>query len=244
VVYVSATGATTINGLAYATRLGLWSGGTMPFADRETFCEEMVAGGVAALEVVGRDLKSLGLYQARALSYDHPRQHPQGVRADQDRQQEDDRAELGRPGRGLLRVRGDEGPLLQPPADRHEDADGAGPAHKGRREADSDGAAAEVVPRNADQIAHQVGHGFGRCWNRGGRGFRTECHASASARSAPTAADSALDGWGFSPLGQIGPVQPAAEANGRLGRMEARRGIRGHAPGSAMRSIACPNRYS
>ena len=30
----------------------------------------MEAGGVAAMEVVARDLKALGLYQARALSYD------------------------------------------------------------------------------------------------------------------------------------------------------------------------------
>ena len=70
VVYVSATGATTIEGLAYATRLGLWNGGETPFTDRESFCEVMTAGGVAALEIVSRDLKSLGLYQARALSFD------------------------------------------------------------------------------------------------------------------------------------------------------------------------------
>ena len=30
----------------------------------------MEAGGVAAIEVVARDLKALGLYQARALAYD------------------------------------------------------------------------------------------------------------------------------------------------------------------------------
>ena len=70
VVYVSATGATTIPGLAYAGRLGLWAAGETPFETRSEFVSAMEAGGVAALEVVARDLKALGLYQARALSYD------------------------------------------------------------------------------------------------------------------------------------------------------------------------------
>ncbi len=70
VVYVSATGATTVPGLAYAGRLGLWAAGETPFETRSEFVSAMEAGGVAALEVVARDLKALGLYQARALSYD------------------------------------------------------------------------------------------------------------------------------------------------------------------------------
>ena len=70
VAYVSATGATTVPGLAYAGRLGLWSSGDTPFEDRSDFIAAMEAGGVAALEVVARDLQALGLYQARALSYD------------------------------------------------------------------------------------------------------------------------------------------------------------------------------
>ena len=70
VAYVSATGATTIPGLAYAGRLGLWAAGETPFETRGEFVSAMEAGGVAALEVVARDLKALGLYQARALSYD------------------------------------------------------------------------------------------------------------------------------------------------------------------------------
>ena len=70
VVYVSATGATTVPGLAYAERLGLWAAGETPFETRGDFVSAMEAGGVAALEVVARDLKALGLYQARALSYD------------------------------------------------------------------------------------------------------------------------------------------------------------------------------
>ena len=70
VLYVSATGATTVPGLAYATRLGLWASGETPFETRVAFIAAMEAGGVAAMEVVARDLKALGLYQARALSYD------------------------------------------------------------------------------------------------------------------------------------------------------------------------------
>ena len=71
VLYVSATGATNVSNLAYATRLGLWGpGNAYPFATREDFVAAMVAGGVAAMEVVARDLKALGLYTARALSFD------------------------------------------------------------------------------------------------------------------------------------------------------------------------------
>ncbi len=70
IAYVSATGATTLPGLAYAGRLGLWAAGETPFERRTEFVSAMEAGGVAAMEVVARDLKALGLYQARALAYD------------------------------------------------------------------------------------------------------------------------------------------------------------------------------
>ena len=70
IAYVSATGATTLPGLAYAGRLGLWAAGETPFEKRIEFVSAMEAGGVAAMEVVARDLKALGLYQARALAYD------------------------------------------------------------------------------------------------------------------------------------------------------------------------------
>ncbi|MCY3761191.1 MAG: strawberry notch family protein [Gemmatimonadetes bacterium] len=69
IVYVSATGASTIPGLSYAVRLGLWGAGETPFNERAEFVAAMEAGGVAAMEIVARDLKALGLYQARALSY-------------------------------------------------------------------------------------------------------------------------------------------------------------------------------
>jgi predicted RNA methylase len=70
VVYVSATGATTVHNLAYAQRLGLWGGEDFPFATRTEFVEAIEAGGVAAMEVLARDLRALGLYTARSLSYD------------------------------------------------------------------------------------------------------------------------------------------------------------------------------
>ena len=70
VVYVSATGATTVHNLAYAQRLGLWGGEDFPFASRAEFVEAIEAGGVAAMEVLARDLKALGLYAARSLSYE------------------------------------------------------------------------------------------------------------------------------------------------------------------------------
>ncbi len=70
VLYVSATGATTVDNLAYAQRLGLWGGEDFPFATRAEFVEAIEVGGVAAMEVLARDLKSLGLYAARSLSYE------------------------------------------------------------------------------------------------------------------------------------------------------------------------------
>jgi hypothetical protein len=71
VFYVSATGATSVHNLAYASRLGLWGQGPeYPFPSRESFVSAMEAGGVAAMEVLARDLKTLGFYTARALSFD------------------------------------------------------------------------------------------------------------------------------------------------------------------------------
>ena len=68
VLYASATGASDVNNLADATRLGLW-GPETAFANREAFVADIRDGGIAAMELVARDLKSLGLYTARALSF-------------------------------------------------------------------------------------------------------------------------------------------------------------------------------
>ncbi|MER8569703.1 strawberry notch family protein [Mesorhizobium sp. M0924] len=69
IVYVSATGATIVHNLAYAQRLGLWGGEHFPFPTRAEFVEAIEAGGVAAMEVLARDLRALGLYTARSLSF-------------------------------------------------------------------------------------------------------------------------------------------------------------------------------
>jgi predicted RNA methylase len=69
VLYVSATGATVVGNLAYASRLGLWGTGDFPFVTRAEFVAAMEAGGIAAMEMISRDLKALGLYLARSLSY-------------------------------------------------------------------------------------------------------------------------------------------------------------------------------
>lgn len=68
VLYASATGASDVNNLAYAVRLGLW-GPETAFADREQFISGIRKGGIAAMELVARDLKATGLYMARALSF-------------------------------------------------------------------------------------------------------------------------------------------------------------------------------
>jgi len=68
VLYASATGASDVNNLAYAIRLGLW-GPETAFADRNQFVAAIRAGGIAAMELVARDLKALGLYTSRALSF-------------------------------------------------------------------------------------------------------------------------------------------------------------------------------
>lgn len=69
VIYVSATGATEVMNLAYAERLGLWGEGT-PFADAISFISEISSGGMASMELVSQDMKAMGSYMARALSYD------------------------------------------------------------------------------------------------------------------------------------------------------------------------------
>lgn len=70
IVYVSATGATTPENLAYAPRLGLWGGSDAPFVNRDAFLTAVEAGGVAMMELIARELKALGLYVARSLSFD------------------------------------------------------------------------------------------------------------------------------------------------------------------------------
>jgi hypothetical protein len=66
--YFSATGATEARHMAPYERLGLWGAGA-PFADFPTFLVAMERGGVAAMEMLCRDLKSVGTYLSRTISY-------------------------------------------------------------------------------------------------------------------------------------------------------------------------------
>ncbi|NLS07470.1 methylase [Rhizobium sp. P32RR-XVIII] len=70
VVYVSATGASDVESLAYAERLGLWGSSDFPFPTRSEFIAAIEDGGVAAMEVLARDLKAMGLYASRSLSFE------------------------------------------------------------------------------------------------------------------------------------------------------------------------------
>ncbi|MET3523902.1 strawberry notch family protein [Mesorhizobium abyssinicae] len=70
VVYVSATGASEVESLAYAERLGLWGSADFPFSTRSEFIAAIEDGGVAAMEVLARDLKAMGLYASRSLSFE------------------------------------------------------------------------------------------------------------------------------------------------------------------------------
>ena len=68
VVYMSATGATEVSNLSYADRLGLWGEGTA-FQTRNHFVNDVSSGGIAAMELVARDMKALGAYLSRTLSF-------------------------------------------------------------------------------------------------------------------------------------------------------------------------------
>jgi predicted RNA methylase len=70
VVYVSATGASEVESLAYAERLGLWGSADFPFPTRSEFIAVIEDGGVATMEVLARDLKAMGLYASRSLSFE------------------------------------------------------------------------------------------------------------------------------------------------------------------------------
>lgn len=69
IVYASATMATDVSEMAFAERLGLWGPGTQ-FNNVRDFVSKISDGGMAAMELVARDMKAMGVYQARSISYD------------------------------------------------------------------------------------------------------------------------------------------------------------------------------
>ena len=69
VVYSSATGATDVRNMAYMVRLGLWGPGTNFPEGFPQFLSEIDGGGVGAMEMVTRDMKSLGMYLSGSISF-------------------------------------------------------------------------------------------------------------------------------------------------------------------------------
>ena len=69
IVYASATGASSIEQYGYLTRLGLWGKGTA-FNDLNDFISKLSQGGIAAMELLARDMKAMGVYLSRSISYD------------------------------------------------------------------------------------------------------------------------------------------------------------------------------
>ena len=69
IVYSSATGATEVENLRYAERLGLWGEGTA-FPNGDDFVSKIKAGGLAAMELIARDMKAMGVYLSRNISYE------------------------------------------------------------------------------------------------------------------------------------------------------------------------------
>lgn len=70
VVYSSATGMTEVRNMAYMTRLGLWGPGTAFPEGFAQFWPEIEGGGVGAMEMAARDMKALGMYVRRQISFE------------------------------------------------------------------------------------------------------------------------------------------------------------------------------
>jgi P-loop containing NTP hydrolase pore-1/C-terminal domain on Strawberry notch homologue len=69
VTYFSATGATSVSNLSYCQKLGLWQTQAFPFSSRADFISTISNAGIAGLEMIAKDLKSVGLYLAPGLSF-------------------------------------------------------------------------------------------------------------------------------------------------------------------------------
>lgn len=68
ILYSSATGATEVRNFALYDRLGLW-GKDAPFDTKADFQEAINNGGLAGMEKLIMDLKAMGLYVSRSISY-------------------------------------------------------------------------------------------------------------------------------------------------------------------------------
>ncbi len=70
VLYSSATGATEPKNMGYMNRLGLWGRDTSFPSGFQEFLAAIEGGGVAAMEAVARDMKALGMYVSRNISFE------------------------------------------------------------------------------------------------------------------------------------------------------------------------------
>lgn len=68
IVYASGTMVTNVSNLAYLTRLGLWGKNTA-FPTLEAFISTIAHNGLAAMEVLAREMKGMGVYLARKISF-------------------------------------------------------------------------------------------------------------------------------------------------------------------------------
>jgi broad specificity phosphatase PhoE len=68
-VSLSATAATDVMNLGYLDRLGLWGPGTPFPGGFSQFAGEISHGGMSAMEMIARELKSQGKYVSRTLTY-------------------------------------------------------------------------------------------------------------------------------------------------------------------------------
>ena len=69
VVYCSATGASSLDNMAYMLRLGLWGPGTAFVDGFGSFATAIGKSGVGAMELVALDMKRRGMYISRQLSF-------------------------------------------------------------------------------------------------------------------------------------------------------------------------------
>jgi hypothetical protein len=70
VLYCSATGVSEPRNMGYMTRLGLWGEGSSVPAGFKDFLASLERRGVGALELLAMEMKRMGLYVCRTLSYE------------------------------------------------------------------------------------------------------------------------------------------------------------------------------
>ncbi|MGH9427976.1 MAG: strawberry notch-like NTP hydrolase domain-containing protein, partial [Terriglobia bacterium] len=74
IAFFSATGATEAENLGYLERLGLWGDGTA-FSGAADFISKVKGAGLAMMELVAQNMKQMGVYLSRSLSYDQVNYH-------------------------------------------------------------------------------------------------------------------------------------------------------------------------